>query len=81
MNIKILLIATNDIHKIKISVDLWRKLHHEQKHYFFNKEYKIFLDKYGLKPTTFNLNCLDELRGVILTELQIFNIMKGGLKE
>jgi hypothetical protein len=39
--------------------------------YSFNKEFKDFLDKFNLKPTFFNLNCLENLKGVILTDLQI----------
>jgi len=39
--------------------------------FIFRKEFKEFLDKYSLEPTIFNLNCLEELGGVVLTDLQV----------
>ena len=84
MKVKILLMATDNIEEIKISggLGLWGYLHSNRKNHFYNKEYDTFLKKYNLEPTIFNLNCLDELRGVILTDIQIFNLnkYKGGVK-
>lgn len=78
--------ATGNIEEIKISggFGLWGGLHNQRVNHFYNKEYDNFLKKYNLKPTYFNLNCLDELRGVILTDAQILKVkdeMKGGIKE
>ena len=67
--------ATNDIQNIRISPDLWRKLHNHRNRHFYNKENDVFMRKYGLKPTSFNLSCLDLLKGIILTDRQ--NLLKG----
>ena len=73
MNVKILYLS-GIIQEIKISSILWTKIHNHRITHFFKKEFKIFLDKYNLSPTYFNLNCLDEFRGVILTNEQIQNL-------
>lgn len=65
--------ATGNIEEIKISSELWARLHNSNNH-FFNKGVSAFLKRNGLKPTMFNLNCIDKLRGVILTEAQILNL-------
>lgn len=68
------------IENIKISSGMWEKLHQNHKvkngkvepfYYSFNKEFKYFLNKYNLRTTYFNLNCLDELNGVVLTDIEI----------
>lgn len=82
MRVKILFVATGNIEEIKIKSDLWYKLHSDTKNYYFiHKEYSKFLKSYSLHPTIFNLNCLRELRGVILTDSEINKLnLKGGLK-
>jgi hypothetical protein len=82
MKVKILFMATGNIEEIKISSGLWGGLHNHRVEHFYNKEYDKFFKKYNLKPTIFNLNCLDVLRGVILTDAQILKLkeMKGGLE-
>jgi len=83
MNNKLLNIF-GEIEEIKISSGDWFSLHNHRKEHFFKKDYKTFLDKHNLKPTYFNLNCLDMLKGVILTDAQILNLeesIKGGLKK
>lgn len=82
MNVKILDMF-GSIEEIKISADMWRTLHFNSRDYYFRKENKVFLDKYNLESAIFNLNCLRELKGVILTDAQILKLNKreGGLKE
>ena len=81
MNVKILFLATGNIEEIKINASLWWKLHQKQKYYPFDSKFYDLLNKYNLRPTIFNLNCLFELRGIILTDAQILKIkeMKGGI--
>ena len=84
MKVNLLFMPTGNIEEIKISSTLWSKLHHKQKdsNYWFNKENFLFLDKFDLKPTVFNLNCLNELKGIILTDRQVDIIReKGGVKK
>lgn len=85
MKVKVLFTFSNQIEEIKISSDLWAKLHKEQKSYYYiHKENKTFLNRWSLKPTIFNLNCLVELKGVILTDTQILKLNtneKEGKKE
>lgn len=56
------------IEDIKINSEMWKKLHEEKKDYWFKKEFNLFLENFNFESTVFNLNCLDELNGVILTE-------------
>ncbi len=78
MKVKILFTFSDEIGGIKISPDLWRKLHfNTEDYYYIHKEFNSFLNKNNLNHTIFNLNCLRELKGVILTELQIKEL-KGG---
>lgn len=84
MEVKVLFMATGNIEEIKISSDLWVGLHkHRGINHFFNKEKDLFLKKYDLKPSYFNLNCLDKFKGVILTDIQILKLKndKGGIKK
>ncbi|MFW6130309.1 MAG: hypothetical protein ACOC56_03920 [Atribacterota bacterium] len=60
----------------KLNAELNHKLHQDFKPYYFKKEFKEFLDKHNLHPTIFNLNCLFELGGVILTDAQVKNLRK-----
>ena len=78
MEKKILNISSGAIEEIKISAFIWSALHFNKRQYFYKKDRAEFLKRNNLKPTIFNLNCLEELGGVILTDLQI---MKGGIKK
>ena len=80
MKVKILMVNNNQIENLIISPKLWRNLHESYKikkgivvknEYYFKKEFKDFLDLNKLKSTIFNLNCLEELNGIILTKTQI----------
>lgn len=63
-----------NVEKFNLSNALNGKLHEDFKDYYLYKEYKDFLNKYSLEPTIFNLNCLEILKGVILTDTQIKNL-------
>ena len=81
MEVKILFMVTGNIENIKISTNLWNSLHyHRENKHFYRKDIHNFFKKYNLKPTYFNLNCMGELMGVILTDSQILKInkLKGG---
>lgn len=70
-----------NIERFNLTPDLNRKLHQHQKinkkgeaedlSFRFDKQFKAFLDKHNLEPTIFNLNCLNKLEGVILTDKQV----------
>jgi hypothetical protein len=68
------------IEEIKISPDMWTWLHHDNE-ISFDKDKKDFFDRFNLESTIFNINCLSKLDGVILTDMQIANLIKlqGGL--
>ena len=78
---KVLNLRSKEIEIKKISYDLWRELHqHRYVKHFYKKDYAVFLKEFNLKPSYFNLNCLDKLQGIILTKSQIIKIELEGRK-
>lgn len=69
------------LENFNLSDSLNEKLHRDFEGFFY-KEWSDFLKSYGLEPTIFNLNCLELVKGVILTDSQVKNLreLKGGLK-
>jgi len=64
------------IEPFKVNNPLWEKLHKDRNGYIsyaLKDKIKEVLEKYNLPATIFNLNCLEQLGGVILTLEEVEN--------
>lgn len=77
MRYKFIEMKTGKIIDKEISSPTWIGLHHDKPSGITDEQH-IFLKSHGLSPTIFNLNCLEELNGIVLTEIQAEKIINRG---
>lgn len=77
MNYKFIEMDTGKIVDKNIQAGLWGGLHYA-KPTGITREQNFFLKSHGLSPTIFNLNCLEHLQGVVLTEAQAQKVINMG---